>query len=106
MLDPESTSGILSTEADNKKILENNLIRKNLFDVFVKVVLFGDFKYTPTELVKYYSISSSSNNVYDSYFTGVYFIYSAVHLITLNGNSTELTMASPFLFDTGGSNIK
>jgi hypothetical protein len=107
MLNSESTGTTLSTEADNKKILENNLIRKNLFNVFVKVTLFGNMKYTPMELVKYYSISpNSDNNIYDSFYTGTYFIYEAIHLITLKGNSTELTMASPFLFDAGGSNIK
>lgn len=77
----------------NEVELENEMLRKNYFNVFITFTTFGILKVTPAELIDLYFKSSLGNEANQIY-SGKWFVYSVVHSFSMGGYNMNVTIAN------------
>ena len=103
MLNPIAND-IYAPEDYNLAEIENNVLRKNYFNVFLRFITAGNLDATPAELVDIDFISSVQNES-NRFYTGEWIIYSAVHQFPIAGFITSLEIANASLYSNNNPNI-
>jgi hypothetical protein len=106
MLNPIGDNDLFQDEDYNKKYLENLCLRKNIFGSFITFMYYGNINYTPLKMINYGATNFQNQTIFESILSGNYFIYNAIHILTLNSYQTNLTIAAPFIFNVDDSRYK
>lgn len=97
---------LYSNKNYNSYALENSIIRKNLFDVYLQVTCVGNIDVCVGDFISI-KLSDKSNDLNEDYnYSGKYMIYTNKLIINKEGLKSNLTLSSPSTFNLDKTKFK
>jgi hypothetical protein len=89
----------------NDAELENSVLRKNYFNIFIDFICPGKITYSPGEKVDISFLKSSGINEEIAPFTGSWVIYSSLHNFPTKGYYTYLSLTNSMYYQVSDNNL-
>lgn len=89
----------------NDAELENSVLRKNYFNIFIDFICPGKIAYSPGEKVDISFLKSSGINEEIAPFTGSWVIYSSLHNFPTKGYYTYLSLTNSMYYQVSDNNL-
>ena len=90
----------------NEIILENTVLRKNYFNIFINFNFFGNLKITPAEIGEIYFNSASDDDEGNKMYNGKWIINDVAHIFASSGYTTNVTLVNSFLYGVNSSSFE
>ena len=95
---------LFPSEDYNIATMENDVLRKNYFNIFLKFNTGGNMLASPAELAEIEFVSSKPNET-NVFYSGKWVIYTAIHSFPIAGFFTYLEVANSFLYGVNNPNF-
>jgi hypothetical protein len=103
MLDPIGKN-VYRDELYNKASIENVVLRKNYFNIFLSFKTYGSLKCTPAEIVQFY-LRSLTKDSFNKLYSGKWLVYSVKHVFQIEGYNMNVVLTNSSFYNVNNKNI-